>query len=180
MDFFKKNLPILITVAVELVIGLFLLIAPELFTKIVIVVFGIVLIAVGVVFLVRAFANKKSGFENYIAIFISMVALLVGVICTFCVGWVMRWIAFIAVIFGLLLIVSGVFKAKSFFDLNGFGSPVSIMLIVSAVLSFVLGIIIVINPFKAVEALLVFTGIALIVEAAVDIASLVLGRRAGI
>ena len=81
--------------------------------------------------------------------------------------------AVIAVIYGVILVVSAVFKVKSYIDVSRMGLKPSPFTLLGAAIALILGTVIILNPFKAVETLWVFTGIVLIVQAVLDIAVLV-------
>ena len=180
MDKLKQNLPMIVLIIIELAIGILLLINGEVFTKIVIILFGLILIALGIVYLIRSFTASEKGFMSWIAMPVSIVALVVGLLCTFFSGAIMGVLAVVAVVYGVILIISAIFKLKSYVDVSRAGLKPSALTLISAALSFVFGAIIILNPFKAVNALWIFSGISLIIQAVVDIAMIVLKEKMGV
>ena len=172
----KIYAPLILLILFELVVGILLLINPEGFTQTVINVFGIVLLVIGAVYLIRFFTDKKKeGKYNIATIVLSVISLAVGILCAFFAPTVMGFFTVIAVIYGVILIVSGIFKAKTFFDSRKAKLPVSFLSLVSAIVSIILGVLIVANPFTTTKVLWIFAGISLIVEAVLDAAALVIG-----
>ena len=111
---------------------------------------------------------------------ISLASLLVGLICIVFPSMIMGLFAVVAIIYGIILIVSGVYKAKSYTDAKKTGAHLPAISLISAILSVALGIVIVINPFGTVmRSLFTFAGIALIVEAGLDLTSVILNTSDG-
>lgn len=171
MEKLKNHLPMIIIIALELAVGILLFISPEFFTKALSVIIGISLIGLGIFFLVRIFTGRETGPMSWLAIVISVVAMTVGVFCTFFFDSV---VAIVGVFYGIMLIIAAIVKVKVYFDLNRSGIYASPLRLVGAFISLVLGVIILINPFKAVETYWIFTGVSLIVQAIVDVVTLVL------
>ena len=177
MDKFKNNLPMVLLIIFELAVGILLLINAELFTRIIIIAFGLALIGIGVLFLIRSFSDRDTGLMSWVALAVSIVALAVGVLCTFFSGAIINVFAILAVIYGVILVLSAIFKLKTYFDVRKMGLEPSPFTLIGAAVSLVFGVLIIINPFKTVEVLWIFTGISLIVQAAVDIVMLVFKIR---
>lgn len=178
MEKIKGNLPFIILTAVELILGLFILISHELFTRITVILFGVLLMVIGVLFLVRSLSDKEKGYMNWIAMAVSVIACVVGVFCTFFSGKLMAVTSIIAVIFGIMFIITAIFKLKSYLDASRQGLSPSPLVLISAGIAFVLGAIIVFNPFREeLNGLCIFTGIALIVQAVIDAALMVIRAR---
>ena len=177
MNSLKKNLPMILLIIFELAVGVLLLINAELFTRIIIIVFGVALMAVGVLYLIRSFTDKDQGAMSWIALAVSVVAFVVGVLCTFFSGSIINVFAILAVIYGVILVLSAIFKIKTYFDVKKLGMVPSVFTLISAAVSLVFGVVIILNPFRTVKVLWIFTGICLIVQAAVDVFMLVMKIR---
>ena len=178
MKFIKNNFHALLLVLFELAVGILLFIDPEGFTNAVIMIFGGVLAVIGLFKLIRFIAEKrKTGDASYLELILSVLCIILGCVCMFMTSYILNIFAFVAVVYGIILIVSGVFKAASYFDMRSAGLPVSFLSILSAIVSVLLGVVIVFNPFDAVNVLWMFAGISLIVEALLDIAALALIAR---
>ncbi len=179
MRFLKGNLSVILFVLMEIAIGILLLTDPEGFAAAIVVGVGIALLAIAVVYLVRFFYDKaRYGKTNGTALALAVPTFIFGCICAFLPGWVLGLFALVAVFCGVMLLLSGALKAMAYVDAKKMDLPISYLVLVSAILSAILGIVIIINPFVAVKYLWVFMGIALLCEAAVDLTAVCLGVRA--
>ena len=174
----KNNIPVMLLILFEITVGILLLVNPEAFTAAVITCFGIVLLAIGIVYLIRFIREKKeSDKASILTLVLAVISLAVGCVCAFLTNRVMGLFAVVAVVYGVILIVSGIYKAKTYFDMKQENLPVSVITLVSAILSIVLGIVIVVNPFTATNFLWFFAGISLIVEAVVDFVAVIMNVK---
>ncbi len=177
MKAFLKHLPVILLAIFEMFAGIMLFIKPEFFTKVLIAVFGGVLIAVGLVHLFRYIKAKKEGTGNAISLTIAVIVILVGIVSLVFPGQIFTWVkaAFGALVYAIMLILSGVYKIGLFIDYRHSGTPVNFIHIISGILAIVLGVVIILRPFGSNEkAMWIVTGIIMIGMSLVDIASLVL------
>ena len=172
MKFLKSHFPILLFVLFELVVGILLLVAPAQFTKAALIAFGAVLIVVGAIYLLRFFRRKKAEGPDYVLLALSVAAMIAGVVIECTSGLIMGLLAAVAIIYGVILIVSGAFKIKTYLDFRKLGVRFPLIMFVSAMISIFLGLVIAFNPFMLVEIMYVFCGISLILEAFVDAVAL--------
>lgn len=177
MKALKQSLPIILMLLFEITVGIMLLINPESFTNMIIILFGVVLLLIGIVDLIKFFAARKKGKTNILTIIASVISLILGIICAFFSPFVMSLFAVIAIVYGVILIVSGVFKAQNYLQSRKEEHKLSIVTIISAVLSIILGIIVAVNPFGTTIIMWRFTGIVLLVESVVDCAAVILSAR---
>ena len=174
----KFILPVLIIILFEITVGVLLFIEPVAFTSTVIICFGVISVINSIIFLVYFFVTKKrNSSANPLNIFVSVVSFIVGVICIFFTGWVMGIFVVLAMIYGCLLIVSGIYKVFVFFDMRSAGLRASFMMLLAAVASIILGTVVVLHPFSAQTMMWRFTGAALVGEGVFDLFSLILALR---
>lgn len=168
-------LPVLMTAAFEIIFGVLLFKDPETFTKTVLMLFGIMLLAFGVVSLIRYFKANREGtsFFNSIVLAGAIVALVIGAICSFAPGAIIALFTVIAVVYGIMLLITGVLKCQTFFAGRGLGIKVPFLVLISAVVTVVCGVVIIMNPFESAHVMLQFLGIALIAQAVLDLVALV-------
>ncbi|MBO6232305.1 MAG: DUF308 domain-containing protein [Ruminiclostridium sp.] len=114
MKAFKFNIPIIILILCELAIGIFLLSAPEHFTEVLIIVFGIVALLIGIIYVIRFFRARKQGAGDMPALIIGIVSLFVGFGFTVFTHTMVGFVAAIAVLYGIIMIITGVFKISEF------------------------------------------------------------------
>lgn len=174
MKSFKVNIPIILLIVMEIAIGVLLLVNPEAFTRAVIIIFGIGLFAVGVIYLLQYFLEKKGDIKNNILpLIVGIVSLIVGIVCAVSSGAIVKLILAVAIVYGVILLISGVYKLYNFFKSKKNDVPVSKVSIISGLIAMILGVVIVIYPKDAAFSVWQLTGIVLIIEAAVDVLSIV-------
>ena len=177
MRAFLKHLPVILLAVFEMTAGIMLFIDPESFTTIIIAIFGGVLIAVGIVNLFRYIKGRKDGNANAFSLTIAVIITLFGIFALFFPGLIFNWVkaAFGALIYAIMLIISGVFKLGLFIDYRHAGVSVNFLHVISGILAIVLGAVIILRPYGDNEkAMWLITGIMMVGVSAVDIASLVL------
>lgn len=173
MKALRANIPVILFILFELAVGILLLVDGDALTTTVLICFGIILMVIGAVYLIRFLRERGAGKANYLTLIMSVLSLFVGAVCVIFPGFVKGLFTVIAIIYGVILIVMGVYKTKTYNDAKSEGASPSFLTLISAVLSLVLGVVVIVNPFKADGALYVFAGISLIFEAALDFAAVV-------
>lgn len=191
---FKNNLPILLLLLFELAVGVLLLIDGFKFTTIVFIIFGTVLMLGGLVLFIRYMKeskeaekaakeadssdNKKSADASIITLITAIAAFVLGAVFAFGSGMLVGLEALLLVFYGAIMLVKGGFKFFDFFSLRKEGLKPSPVRIIGALFSIILAIVIFLKPFGALNVLFIVTGIALIFEAAIDIATIVFTVKA--
>ena len=179
MSTIKNNIPIILMLLFEIAVGVLLLINPETFTTIVVISFGAFLTVVGIIYLIRYFAARKREEESTFTLIWSIVLLAFGIFAISAHSLIMSFFAFIAILYGVILLISGFVKIIGYFNSRKANLPVSAFSIISAVVSVILGGVILVNPFETTHFLFIFAGIAILVSAAFDIITLIFVARAG-
>ncbi|MCC8073732.1 MAG: DUF308 domain-containing protein [Clostridiales bacterium] len=160
--FYKaKNLSI-ITIIASIVIGLFLLINPESTIKYVSLFFGVTLIILGVGALVSYFTKMKSVFLSILG----TLAIIAGIVV--CVKY-KSIITVILFMCGLFIIVSGVTDLFTALKAKRHVSGIWIFSVVMSVITIVLGMIVIFNPFDSMLTLTRILGFGLILYAVMDL-----------
>ncbi len=171
MKQFKASIPTLLLIAFEVSVGILLLVNPEAFTRTVIILFGIVLLVIGLTYLLRYLRVRKE--EDFASLGIAVASLVVGVVCTFFSGVILGLIAAIAVIYGMILLISGIYKLCAYFRGKKAQLPVSPISVASGVLAILLGMVLIIYPEGLALSVWQIAGIMLLVEAVLDIISVI-------
>lgn len=174
MKIFREYLHTIIMILFQAVIGVLLLINPDSFTRAVITAFGIVMLIIGVTHIIKYFKRKNESLFPALRLTAGIISLIVGFIFTFCTSLIMGVFSLIAVIYGIILLVSGVFKMQDFFQAKKYEPYVPVVIFLSAAVSVILGIIIIINPFETALLVFRFAGISMLIGAAADIITLIL------
>lgn len=178
MKLLKNNMsPILVALA-QLVVGIILLCRPEDLTTLVIMVVGILLMVGGLGSVFRYFRTEaeKAAAGQELSKGLCMIA--AGAFCTFNSGWFMETFAVLAMLYGVVILVTGISKVQWTVDMLRLKKPKWYFAAIGALLTIACGVLVVLNPFKTANALWIFLGIALIVEAVVDGVTLVFRLKA--
>ena len=174
----KLHLPLLILILFQLAAGILIFVNRESFTKGIFIFLGVVSLVIGLLYLIRFFKERKLEVRtSYITIVIAVLSLLAGIffaIFSFFLIEKLTEVAFI--IFGVTLIVFGVYKAKNYNDTRKAGAPSPAMHLLSAIISVVLGVFFIIHPFER-SVIWTILGVALIVMAVIDFAALAMNFR---
>lgn len=181
MNTVKWNTPILFLIVLEVIVGILLLLNPEGFTRMVIIVFGIVLVFFGIVNLIRYVKDSKEGAGYAGKLVGGILALVFGLICIFASGWIIGLISIIAVIYAIILIIAGVMKIQSFVQVKkaDMVNGGTYLMLVSGIIMIVFGVILLFRPFGTIEVLLRIAGIIALVEAVLDVISLIMSAKSG-
>ena len=174
MEKFKRLLPTILMILFEVVIGILLLIDGERFTGVIFVIFGVLMLVLGLISLIRTLLAARGGnVISSFALVMSIILITIGAFFTAASGSVLGVVGFIATIYGLILVISGVFKLADYLTLRaaGIGSGFAIF---SVIISIVLGILIAFNPFGTAQIFWTVLGIMLIASAVLDIISLII------
>lgn len=174
MKIFRENMHTIIMILFQAAIGILLLMNPDTFTRAVLTAFGVVMLIIGVTHIIKYFKRKNESLFPALRLISGIISLIIGVIFTFCTSLIMGVFSLIAVIYGIILLVSGVFKMQDFFQAKKYEPYVPIVIFLSAAVSVVLGLIIIINPFETTLLVFRFAGISMLVGAATDIITLIL------
>lgn len=177
MKFLKNSLPTILFVLFEIVVGVMLLVNPEAFTTSVIIIFGALLVIFGAIYLVKYLLARRKQEQSTLMLVMSLVAVSLGVFAIICAQFIFTLFVFIAVMYAIIMLISGLFKIQNYVHAKKEELPSSPITVISAVISVILGVIVVLNPFGTTHVLWVFVGIMILVEALIDIVSLILAAR---
>lgn len=156
----------LITPIALIVIGLLFAVFPDRSATVVCYCVGAVLCVLGVIGFVDYFTGGRRAVSRDLAMpIIYLATALILFIKPALIAEI------ITVIFGIALIVNGALKTELFVNLNRFHAKNRWFVLVIAVVSFVLGAIMAFDPFSSKTALMIFAGVSLIVDGALDLIS---------
>ena len=185
MDRFKRILPAILMIIFEVAVGVLLLIDAQKFTTTVFIVFGCVLIICAIVLLVRYLVDRKKAAKDSTGQTSASVITLIDAIAAFVFGAVFAFgssilyglTGLMLVFYGAVMIVKGIFKISDYISLKKGGYGVSTLVLIIGILSIVLGVLIIFNPFGALDVVFTIAGIYLIIEAVFDIVALIMGMK---
>lgn len=172
MNGFKENRNGIVISLFEIFVGILLLVNPVGFTSGVVIGTGILLCVYGLISVFKYFGTPIEEAILRQDLSKGLLAILGGLFCIFKSEWFAIAFPVLTILYGIFMIVSGIGKAQWAMDLlrlrRKCGMPA-----ISAILSIVFGFIILQSPFETTEILWMFTGITMIIEAVLDVVSLV-------
>ena len=176
MTFLKKNSVNLLIGLCELALGILLLINPTGFTTGIIIAFGAACLIFGIVQIVFYWRKPFAEAMSRLYLMKGLVSVSVGLFCVCFSHWFLETFVLLSFLYGILLLGSGFYKVQWSIDLLRQKEKRWWMGAISAVLTIVFALLIIGNPFPSVNATWIFSGIALIVAAVVDLVTLLLIR----
>ena len=177
MSVIKRSLSAIAISIAELLIGILLLINPVGLSTAVIVIFGIVLMVLGLNYTVRYFFAEPEKAADGQLLAKGLIALLVGFYCAFRSHWFMVVFPVLTVLYGMVILCGGLIKLQWMMDILRMKRSRWIWAGIGAGVSIFCGGVILANPFRPAEALWMFIGISLMVEAFFDMMAAVFGNR---
>ena len=172
----KKNSNLVMCLA-ELIIGILLLINPVGFTRGIIIALGIPLALQGIGSIVGYIREKPQTASEGNLLAKGLLLTCSGLFCMFRSSWFITVFPVLTVLYGVMTLVTAFGKLQWTADLLRLKHKYWFFALISAVLSLVLSILILSNPFSSTAALWVFIGISMIVEAVVDVVTLIFEKK---
>lgn len=161
----------------EIALGILLLIDPIGFTTGIIIIAGVLLLLFGVVEVIKYFRTDavKAASEQYLTK--GLCALGAGVFCVVKTEWFTVAFPAMTFLYGIVVLVTGLSKLQLTVDMLRVKSKKWFLALISAAISIVCAVLILMNPFSSTEVLWMIAGITLIVEALLDVVTWFLGGR---
>lgn len=153
----------------EILVGILLFINPIGFTSGIIIAFGIVILIMGIVKIIKYFradieeAAQNKNLEKGVLLTIA------GLFCAFKSNWFIATFPVITVLYGVLILVTGIAKLQKSVDMMRAKQKHWEIALIGAILTLVFALLIVFNPFTTTAFLWSFIGISLIIEAVIDV-----------
>ena len=161
---------------IELLVGILLLISPLGFTNGIIIAAGVILCAVGIKFIVNYLCMDALSAAKSKAMFKGLICLVAGVFCILKYRWFVATFPILTVIYGVIILLSGLGKVQLAADMIRMKLRKWFLAGISAVITIACSVVILMNPFTTTKILWIFTGVALIVEAVLDIVVAIFDR----
>lgn len=175
MKFLKEGIAGLLISLSEFAVGILLLIDPVGFTSGIIAVFGLVLMALGIISSIKYFFTEPNAAVKSQLLSKGLLALLVGGFCAFRTDWFLVTFPVLTLVYGIVILLMGLTKIQWTADSIRLKKQKWFLPAISAAVSVVSGVIIIATPFSTTNILWAFIGISLIVEAVFDAGTLILG-----
>lgn len=167
----------LILLLFEAAVGIVLLVNPIGFATVFITVVGVLLAAVGLVFILQYFRSEPLEAQRGQGLLKGCCALLVGLFCALNTQWFINAFPFLTVIHGIVILFTGIIRVQWTVDMLRLKLERWYIAAGGAVVSIALAVIIFVNPFGVAEAIWTFIGISFLVDAVADLAVLIFSGR---
>lgn len=174
MKALKQKFGPLLLCLLEVLIGVLLLINPISFTSGIIVVVGVSLAASGLFNLIKYFRTDAVTAAKSQSLLIGLVSLLAGGFCISKSHWFVATFPILTILYGIATLIAGLGKVQWTVDMLRLKKEKWFLAAISAVISIVCSVIILSSPFASTAVLWMFTGVSLIVEAVMDIITLLI------
>ncbi len=176
MQTFKKLLPVILIVVLEIALGVLLITNAEALTEMAFRITGIGLVILAIVLVIRYLSSRKEGTQKNISLIAAIIYFVVGMVLAFGAEAIVEaGSMLVAIFYGAVMMVSGIFRIVEYVSQKKQGVYVPGMLILSGVLAFGLGIVAIIFCTKALQVVGIIVGVTLIIDAVLDIISLIVG-----
>ena len=157
-----------------IVMGIALIIRPDFFTRVVGLVVGGVITAMGAVALLRYFIRTKTDPNNASGLISGVILVLAGVFVMVRPDFIPKVIAFV---FGAYMLISGITNIQGAFALKKHNRTRWIKAMVSAVLTTLAGLMLVINPILLADVTFRLMGVCLLISGMSNIGGTLLTGR---
>lgn len=174
----KKTIwPSLISSGVILVLGLLLFFKSSVTLMGISYIFGGLIIAIGVLAIVRFISNNHSDISNQLNIIYGIICIISGI---FFIEKPEIIGSIIPVVMGIGIIISSSLKIQQSFNLKSLNSSYFFWSFVTALLSLICGVVLLFNPFKGAVIITKVIGIFLVIYAILDICNTVVLKKSGV
>lgn len=174
----KKTIwPSLISSGVILVLGLLLFFKSSVTLMGISYIFGGLIIAIGVLAIVRFISNNHSDISNQLNIVYGIICIISGI---FFIEKPEIIGSIIPVVMGIGIIISSSLKIQQSFNLKSLNSSYFFWSFVTALLSLICGVVLLFNPFKGAVIITKVIGIFLVVYAILDICNTIVLKKSGV
>lgn len=174
----KKTIwPSLISSGVILVLGLLLFFKSSVTLMGISYIFGGLIIAIGVLAILRFISNNHSDISNQLNIIYGIICIISGI---FFIEKPEIIGSIIPVVMGIGIIISSSLKIQQSFNLKSLNSSYFFWSFVTALLSLICGVILLFNPFKGAVIITKVIGIFLVMYAILDICNTIVLKKSGV
>lgn len=165
----KENLAYLILCLCEIIVGILLLIKPVAFTRGIIIAFGILLTAAGILWIVRYIREIPVLAAKQQTLTKGLIGVTAGLFCALQSQWFMKTFPMLTILYGVIILFTGAYKIQYSVDIKRLKKKNFVSSCVSAGLAVLFSVIILWNPFGSSGARWILTGVFLIIESVLDL-----------
>lgn len=177
MKFLKSNANIILLCLLEALVGVLLLVDPIGFTSAIVIALGVALLIGGLVAVVTYFRADAVEAALSRTLAKGLALLLTGAFCVLQPAWLIDVFPRLTILYGIFTLLAGLSRAQWAIDALRLKTGRWLFPAVSAAVSISCAVVVLANPFLSTLALWMFTGIALIVNAVLDVLVLLVNQR---
>lgn len=171
---FKKMFRMsLISSVFFIVVGLFLILKPEVTLATISYVIGGIIIVIGVTFLIKYFSNKEYGMFSGDLIF-GVMSVIFGFILILNPTALAKIIPFIL---GIWIVISSITKIQYSLQLKAYNNKAWISTMVIAAITFLWGLLLLFDPFEGAMVITQVIGMFILIYAVLDLAEVILIKK---
>ncbi len=157
----------------EALVGVLLLMNPAGFTQAIIICFGALCLLYAAVNIIMYFRLDIFTASNRQCLFKGLSAAAGGCFCVFRSSRFIAVFPLLTIIYGIGILIVGLYKVQAAADMLRFKQKYWYISGISALLSILFALVILINPFASTAALWIFVGVTLVAAAVLDIAVII-------
>ena len=144
MKSLKQFIALALLILFEIAAGVLLLIDPEKVARVILFLFGVVMIVIGGMNLIRFYREKPEGITGFITCMVGVASLLLGVFSVIPATMDMM-MEYRTIFYALIFFVAGLYEAQMYFTARKSGQSTSVMLLISAVMAVLFGVLVAVN-----------------------------------
>lgn len=164
-----------INAVIMVILGLVLVIWPHILGVMLCYLLGGALILMGVIQLVIFLRGERLGFYNKFSMLMGIVLVLLGIwICT----QPHIVLSIIPVVVGIIVLIHGLMDIQYTLDIKRTGNTKWWIALIAAILTFIVGLLLVFNPFTAYEISMILLGVAMLYDGGSDLVLLIFSHLA--
>ena len=159
-----------VNAVIMVLLGLVLVIWPHILGVLLCYLLGGALIVMGVFQLISFLRGERLGFYNKFVMMMGIVLVLLGIwICT----QPHIVLSIIPVVVGIIVLIHGLMDIQYTLDIKRTGSTKWWIALIAAILTLIVGLLLVFNPFTAYEISMIMLGIAMLYDGGSDLVLLI-------
>lgn len=162
---------------IEIILGALLFINPQGFTSGIIILLGIVLAFMGMISIIDYFKKEPEEAAERNDFAKGLIFVLSGIFCIFKSDWFISTFPVLTVIYGLISLIMGIGKIQQMIDMIRLKRKYWFIALMGAALTLIFAAMILINPFAATDILWKFIAVTLIIEAIIDIFTIIFEKK---
>ena len=159
-----------VNAVIMIILGLVLVIWPHILGVMLCYLLGGALIVMGAIQLIGFLRGERLGFYNKFSMFMGIVLVLLGIwICT----QPRIVLSIIPVVVGIIVLIHGLMDIQYTLDIKRTGSTKWWIALIAAILTLIVGLLLVFNAFTAYEISMIMLGIAMLYDGGSDLVLLI-------